>query len=125
MAKKTEGLVLLNDETVFMPRHQRERLPVRVDEDTAHRIAKILASEKPDAFSCINSVFAEWKDGKLVIDTTYNPRTKCKPNLYTKARPIRTGICIEKMCNGKCVDIFMRDVIAKYILPELYKDKQR
>lgn len=125
MVRKTEGLVLLNDETVFMPQHQRERLPVRVDEDTARRIAKILESEKPDAFSCINSISAEWTDGRLFINTTFNPRTKCKPSLYTKTRPIRTGICIEKMCNGKCVDIFMRDVIAKYILPELYKDKQR
>ena len=125
MAKKIDGTILLNDETVFMPQHQRVRLPVRVDEDTARRIVKTLKSEMPDAFSCINTITAEWTDGKLIINTTYNPRTKCQPNLYTRSRPIRTGICIEKMCNGKCVDIFMRDMITKNILPELYKDKQR
>ena len=125
MAKKTDGLVLLNDETVFMPQHQRERLPVRIDEDTARRIKKILESETPDAFSCINSISAEWTDGRLFINTKYNPRTKCQPNLYTRARPIRTGICIEKICHGKCVDKFMRDMVVQHILPELYKDKQR
>ncbi|MBO4625704.1 MAG: hypothetical protein J5679_00295 [Alphaproteobacteria bacterium] len=123
MTKKTDGTVLLNDETVFMPQHQRERLPVRIDEDTAIRITKILQQEKPEISSCICTATAEWTDGKLSINTTYNPCTKCKPNLYTKSRPIRTAICIEKICTGKCVDIFMREMVTKRILPELYKQK--
>jgi len=125
MAKKTDGLILLNDETVFMPQHQRVRLPVRINEDTARRIVKTLKSEQPDAFSCINTITAEWTDGKLIINTTYNPRTKCKSSLYTRTRSIRTSICIEKMCGGKCVDNYVCDIIAKNILPDLYKNKQR
>ena len=122
---KTNGLVFLNDEMVFIPQYRGMRLPVRVDERTAQRIIRATESQNIDTFSCLHSVSAEWTDGKLVINTTYNPRTKCKPSLYTKTRAIKTGICIEKICTGKCVDNFMCEIIAQHILPDLYKDKQR
>jgi len=125
MLQKFYGMVSLNEETMFMPQHRGVRAPVRVDENIAKRIINELESVQPDAFSCIETISAEWDNNKLVINTTYNPRTKCKPNLYTKARPIKTGVCLEKMCTGKCVDKFMREVIAKNILPDLYDDKQR
>ena len=123
--QKSEGLILLNDETVFMPQSHGVRLPIRITNDTAKRIINKIKSEDIDRFSCLATVTAEWIDNKLIINTTYTPRTKCKPTLYTKSRPIKTGICIEKICTGKCVDKFMREMIARYIMPELYQDNQR
>ena len=123
--KKYEGLILFNDETVFMPQHNRVRLPVRVDERTAHIIQEEIKLHELNQFSCFSSIKTEWVDGKFIINTTYNPRTKCRPNLYTRARPIRTPICIEKICTGKCVDEFVRNVIARHILPDMYKKNER
>lgn len=125
MIEKFKGMILLNDETVYLPRQHRVRLPLRTDEDTAHKIQEMIKMYQLDSFGCISSITAKWENNKLILETWYNPRTKCIPSLYTKTRGIRTGICIEKICTGKCVDEFMRKVIAKTLLPELYKDIQR
>ena len=125
MMEKYKGMVLLNEETVYMPRHNRVRLPLRTDEATARKIQAMIKTYQLDSFSCISSVTAKWENNKLILETRYNPRTKCIHSLYTKTRSIRTGICIEKICTGKCVDEFMRKVVAKTLLPELYTDIQR
>ena len=118
-------MILLNDETVYMPRQQHVRLPLRADESTAHKIQEMIKMYQLDSFGCISSITAKWENNKLILETKYNPRTKCVPSLYTKTRGVRTGICIEKICTGKCVDEFMRKVVAKTLLPELYQDIQR
>lgn len=125
MIKKYQGIILLNDETLYMPQHNRVRLPVRINKETAHKIQELIKIHKLDSFGCLSSIEVKWENDKLIIDTKYNTITKCQSNLYTRARLVRTPICIEKMCRGKCVDAFVRDIIAKNILPELYKDQQR
>lgn len=126
MAKNTMHLVSLNGEYLFSAAHGGMYAPLRTNEHSAKKIQKALETKTPDKKSCIKKLAAIWCDGKFMISAEFMPFTKCTASLLnTPSCQTKAEMCSRNLCNGKCTDKFMRDIVAKNILPELYNTKQK
>ena len=126
MIKNVGYLISLNNEYLYSSAHGGMYAPLRINEHTVKRVQRALAARKMPTDSCVAKITANLSDKKFVLETEFNTTTKCTDNLSGNPSPqTKTEMCFKCLCNGKCTDKFMRDAIAKKILPELYDTKQR
>ena len=126
MANTSEYYLELNDEKMFLHTIGQRPTPVRISRETAERIESVIKEFQPDPFSCVKSMTTSWTYCSLVVNIKYNPTTKCVgSNLLTSSARIKTPICCDHICRGKCKDNLMREIIAQRILPEKYQNTQR
>jgi hypothetical protein len=119
-------LVSLNGEYLYVATDDAVCPPLRMNRYATYQVQESLKSNRPDANSCIKSLFPMWGDGKLVLATDFNPTIKCLAGTSDKfSHQTKTEICYKCLCNGKCTDDFMRNTVARHILPKLYNDKQK
>ena len=126
MAKKDhEHLISLNGKYLSSYENGEMYAPLRVTTTTAKKIEKeILSSGSPDC-SCVYMIASVWDGGKFMLGTEYKNTTKCTSGLKSPTPRTKTDMCAKNLCTGKCRDEFMRNVVAKHILPELYKGKTK
>ena len=126
MAKSIGHLISLNGEYLYSPAHHSMYAPLRINDRIAQKIQKGFETKQPDEKSCIKTIAATWCDGRFLLATEFNQTTKCTATLLTTpSRQTKTEVCFRNLCNGRCTDDFMRNVLAKNILPELYNTKQK
>lgn len=125
MAKSFGHLVLLNSEYLYSAAHGEMYAPLRVNERVIQKIQEKIRTQKPDDKSCIKTIDGVWSNGKFMLATEFTPSAKCSSCFTGASRQAKTELCFRQLCNGKCTDKFMRDVVAINILPELYNTKQR
>ena len=125
MAKSFGHLISLNNEYLYSAAHGEMYAPLRVNERVIQKIQKELKTEKPDDKSCIATMDGVWRDGKFILATEFSKKAKCASGLINVSCQTKTELCFRQLCNGKCTDEFMRNVVAKNILPELYNTPQR
>ena len=126
MAKNVGYLISLNNEYLYSSAHGGMYAPLRVNEHAVQRVQRGLIARKIPADSCVAKITANQDGGKFILATEFNTTTKCTDKLsYPPSPQTKTEMCFKCLCNGKCTDKFMRDAIAKKILPELYDTKQR
>ena len=128
--KNVGYLISLNNEYLYSAAHGGMYAPLRINEHTTQRVQRALVARKIPADSCIAKISADSYGvdggGKFVLAIEFNTTTKCTETLSRTPSPqTKTEMCFKCLCNGKCTDKFMRDAIAKKILPELYDTKQR
>ena len=115
----------INDEYLYSTAHGDMCAPLRVNEHVAKKLQNALASKSSDTKSCIRKIDAIWCDGKFMLGVEFNRSTKCTTGLKNPSSHSKTEMCFKRLCNGRCTDDFMRNVVAKNILPELYNTKQK
>ncbi len=124
--KNIGHLISLNDEYLYSAAHGGMYAPLRVSEHAVQKLQDALKQHTPNEKSCIHTIAGIWYNGKFMLATEFHPRTKCTVSLlFAPSHQTRTEMCYKHLCNGKCTDDFMRNVVAKYILPELYDTKQK
>jgi hypothetical protein len=100
--------------------------PLRINDRVAKQVQTALNSTQPDENSCIKTMKPIWCDGRFMLATEFTPVTKCTATLLSLPSHLtKTEMCYKCLCNGNCTDDFMRNVVAKNILPELYNQKQK
>ena len=126
MAKNIGHLISLNGEYMYSAAHGEMYAPLRVNEHNAQKLQKALETKKPDEKSCVQTIATTWCDGKFMIGVSFKKSIKCPVNFTRDPSPqAKSEVCSRNMCNGRCIDTFMRNVVAKNILPELYTTKQK
>lgn len=126
MANDVGYLVSLNDEYLYSCVNGGMYAPLRFTKESVDRVEQALATRAPDDASCIKKMSIEFGGGRFVLDTEFNSAHKCMKNLSTPlSLRTKTEMCARHLCTGKCCDEFMRDVVAKNLLPELYNTKQK
>ena len=124
MAKSIGHLITMNDEYLYSAAHGEMYSPLRVHDTTIQKLQDTLETERPDTQSCINEIYGVWYNGKFMLATKFNESTKCTCDIRKPSHFTKTEMCYKNLCNGKCRDAFMQK-LAKNILPELYKNKQK
>ena len=126
MTKSIGHLIALNDECLYSAAHGGMYAPLRVKKSATMKVQSAVAKQSPNKRSCIRALDGVWCDGKFMLAVDFNQTTKCTNTLlHTPSHNTKTEICLKNLCNGNCTDKFMRNVVAKNILPELYNSKHR
>ncbi len=126
MAKNVGHLISLNGEYLYSAAHGAMFAPLRINDRVAKQVQTALNSTQPDENSCIKTMKPIWCDGRFMLATEFTPVTKCTATLLSLPSHLtKTEMCYKCLCNGNCTDDFMRNVVAKNILPELYNQKQK
>ena len=125
MAKKSGHLISFNGEYLYSAAHGGVYSPLRVNERALQKIQTTLQKQTPPAKSCIKTIAGIWCDGQFMLATEFNSAVKCDTGLANPSKAAQSEKCLRKLCNGQCTDTFMRNVVAKNILPELYNTKQK
>ena len=126
MANSIGYLISLNGEYLFSSAHGGMYAPLNVNDRVAQQIQTDLGKNNPDPESCVKKMAITWHNGKFMLDVEFNEKTKCTGELTsTPSHQTKTEMCFKCLCNGKCTDTFMHNVVAKNVLPELYNTKQR
>lgn len=124
MINKKSHLILLNNEYLFSAAHGDIFAPLCINESAICGICDALQNHPLPKTSCIKTVDCVRENGNIVLKITYHSATKCN-NSATLSQQSNTEVCSRRLCNGKCTDDFMRNVVAKQMLPELYNTKQK
>ena len=125
MEKRSEYLISLNGEYLYSSVNGGMYAPLRINDIATKKIQAALEKQTTDKTSCISNAFVIWRDGKFMLGCEFNMVTKCTAGISNPSTRTKTEMCFKKLCNGNCRDDFMRNVVAKNILPELYKSKQK
>ena len=126
MADSDSFYLLLNGEKMYLHSIGKHPTPVRINKKTADDIQRAINRIEATPTSCVHSMSTRWEYNSFCVDIKFNARTQCiNNNLYTTSARIKTPICCDSVCRGKCKDHIMQDTIARNILPDLYQDKQR
>ena len=126
MTNNVGMLISLNDEYLYSYANGGMYAPLRIDQDAVSVVEQALNDNQPGADSCIKVITPTWNGGRFVLQTEFNDTTKCTTALSsTTSHRTKNEICFKQLCNGKCTDEFMRNVVAKKILPDLYNTKQQ
>lgn len=126
MTNKIGCLISLNGEYLYSSAHGDMYAPLRVNKNVIQKIQNTIETQKPLRDSCVKTIGIVQNGDRFVLDTVFNNRTICTKDLFTTpSHQTKTEMCYKHLCNGKCTDDFMRNVVAKYILPELYDTKQK
>lgn len=124
MATKNEHLVSMNGEYMFLYVDNAKYAPLRINEHTAQTIERSIETQQPSSDSCIMTISSAWDSGKFILNTNFHKTTKCTSCFTNPSTRTKNEMCLQRVCAGKCTDEFMCNVVAKKILPDLYKNKQ-
>ncbi len=126
MAKNIGHLISLNDEYLYSAAHGGMYAPLRVNERAIQKLQHAMGKNTPDEKSCIRTIAGIWYNGKFMLATEFRDTTKCTASMTSApSHQTKAELCYKSLCNGKCTDGFMCNVVAKNILPELYNQKQK
>ena len=123
--KNIGHLISLNDEYLYSVAHDAMYAPLRVNERAVQKLQRAMEANTPDEKSCIRTIAGIWYNGKFMLATEFRDTTKCTVSIKNPSRMTKTEMCYNKLCRGNCTDEFMRNTVAKRILPELYNTKQK
>ena len=124
MTNKVEHLVSLNGEYMYSSVNNVRYAPLRVDTETVQNVQNAVMLEPTDENSCISDIVSHLDNNKFVLNTHFNETTKCTKQLNNPSTRTKDEMCLRQLCNGKCTDEFMCNVVARKIFPDLYKNKQ-
>ena len=125
MAQDNGHLISLNEMYLYESDNGAMYAPLRVDDTVGNAIKQAIKSQQPPIDSCIEKISAEWFEGKFVMTAEFKQNTKCSAGFKNPEPLVKNDICVHCLCDGKCTDKFMREVIAKNMLPEIYNTKQK
>ena len=125
MSKNNELLISLNGEYLSSYENGAKYAPLHVTAATAKKIEDEIVFNGAPECSCVYAIASIWEAGKFMLCTEFKKTTKCTSGLKSPTSRTKTDMCAKHLCTGKCRDDFMRNVVAKNILPDLYKDNQK
>ena len=121
----TDYLISLNGQYLSSYMNGAKYAPLRVPENVAKQIKQEIESHGTPDDSCIYEIASTWDGGKFIINSEFKTVTKCTAGFDRPTSRTKTDMCAKNLCTGKCRDEFMCNVVAKHILPELYKGKTK
>ena len=122
---KNYVLVLLNQRTLYVARNGRMYEPLWIERNFARGFAQTTKTKLAPSDSCIETISTKWREGKLMITAQCKQNTKCSSEFHNITPEINNEACFHCLCNGKCTDRFVRNILAEKILPKLYKNTQK
>lgn len=118
-------LLSLNEKYLYQSKDGVMYAPLRVEKSVAKDVKKTIKKQSALADSCIEKISASWVDGKFIMTAEFKESIKCETGFRNPTPEVKNEICVQCLCDGKCTDEFMRNVVANKILPEFYNTKQK